>query len=53
MLLPETLPSYVMRTWPDTAPNLMVLPVIVPVTVPLVKHGVPFTTIVPDKLPPV
>ncbi len=50
---PETLPSYVIVTWPETAPKLIVLPVTVPVTRPAVMHGVPPTTIVPDRWLPV
>jgi hypothetical protein len=46
-------PSYVIFTWPETAPKLMVLPVIVPVTVPVVRQGVPLTAIVPVKPPAV
>jgi hypothetical protein len=39
--------------WPDTAPKLIEVPLIVPVTVPLVRHGVPLTVIVPARSEPV
>jgi hypothetical protein len=39
--------------WPDTAPKLIESPLIVPVTFPVVRQGVPLTVIVPARLVPV
>jgi hypothetical protein len=53
MVVPLIVPVYTTVFFPDTAPKLIVLPLMVPETMAMLRQGVPLTTMPPPRVPPV